>query len=210
MRLFALIFILSIVIVTPFLIFDSYIEQLFGGQSIIVMLSHFHAWAGVVAMALLISDVITPIPASAIMAACGVLYGPLTGGLISCAGNFLSGQVAYLVCRLFGQPAAKWILGEQELQQEAERFDRIGIFAVAGSRALPILPEVTACMAGLLNMSWRRFSLALAMGSAVAGFGFAWLGHTGRAEPTLIVIAATLLPPLLWLIASRLGLLRFR
>jgi uncharacterized membrane protein YdjX (TVP38/TMEM64 family) len=44
---------------------------------------------------LLASDLLLPIPATADMAALGLVYGPLWGGLIGTAGGFLGGAQGY-------------------------------------------------------------------------------------------------------------------
>ncbi len=133
------------------------------------------------------------------MAALGILYGPLAGGLLASAGGFLSGALAYLLCRRLGRPAALRLLGAQGLAEGERLFARAGGWLVVLSRWLPVFPEVVACMAGLARMPPAAFLIALACGAAPLGFAFAALGHAGADTPMLAIALSAGLPPLLWL-----------
>ena len=133
------------------------------------------------------------------MAALGFVYGPLAGGLIATLGSFLSGALAYLLCRRFGRPAAIRLLGPGDLADGERLFARAGGWLVVLSRWLPVFPEVIACMAGLARMPPRAFFAALACGSAPLGFVFAAIGHAGVDHPALAIALSASLPPLLWL-----------
>jgi uncharacterized membrane protein YdjX (TVP38/TMEM64 family) len=133
------------------------------------------------------------------MAALGFVYGPVAGGLIATLGSFLSGALAYLLCRRFGRPAATRLLGPRQLVDAELLFARVGGWLVVLSRWLPVFPEVIACMAGLARMRPLPFFVALACGSAPLGFGFAAIGHAGVDHPVLAITLSAGLPPLLWL-----------
>ena len=62
-------------------------------------------------------------------------------------------------------------------QMVVSRIANGGGWVVALSRALPILPEVISCTAGLVRMPFRKFTVALACGSAPMGFLFAAIGR---------------------------------
>jgi len=206
MRVGLIVIALALSVVIPFAIWGDKMGAWLDGDAAVATLRRLEPWSALAAVSLLVADIVLPLPASGVMAALGVLYGPLIGGLLAAAGNFLSGLVAYLACRRFGRPAARWFLGEDGYRRASAGLDGFGVAAVAGSRALPVLPEVTACLAGMLGMTWRRFLPALACGAAVTGFGFALLGHLGRDQPALVVVTAMVLPPLVMLAAGR----RFR
>ena len=75
---------------------------------------------------------------------------------------------------------------------------------VALSRALPILPEVISCTAGLVRMPFRRFVVALACGSVPMGFLFAAIGNSGRDAPGWAVALSVVIPGVLWLAAAKI------
>jgi len=148
------------------------------------------------------SDLLLPIPSTAIMAALGLVYGPIWGGLIGTAGSFLGGALGYGLCRWFGRPLALRILGPDGLVQGERLFARAGGWLVALSRWLPILPEVIACMAGVTRMPVWAFVAALLCGAAPMAFTFAAIGHLGGDHPVLAIVLSALAPPLLWLLVG--------
>ena len=93
------------------------------------------------------------------------------------------------------------LLGRRDLERGEWLFARIGGWAVALSRWLPLLPEVVACMAGLTRMPARTFFVALACGSVPLGFAFAAIGHAGAERPALTLALSAGLPLVLWLAA---------
>jgi uncharacterized membrane protein YdjX (TVP38/TMEM64 family) len=199
MRLFGWFLLLALIVLIPFLIWGSGFEQSFSQEGAVAWLTGYGRWASVAGILLLMSDLVLPIPATAVMAALGFVYGPVVGGLIATLGSFLSGALAYLFCRRFGRPAAVRVLGPQELVDGERLFARVGGWLVVLSRWLPVFPEVIACMAGLSRMPPLSFFAALACGSAPLGFAFAAIGHAGVDHPVLAITLSAGLPPLLWL-----------
>ena len=199
LRLVGIFVILAILVLIPFLIWGQGFEQRFSQAGAIEWLRDYGRWAWAAGILLLMSDLFLPIPATAVMAALGFIYGPVAGGLIATAGSFCSGALAYLVCLRFGRPVAVRVLGPRDLMEGERLFARVGAWLVVLSRWLPIFPEVIACMAGLARMPVRSFFTALACGSAPLGFVFAAIGHAGATHPVLAIALSAGLPPLLWL-----------
>lgn len=158
--------------------------------------------AALVGVGLICLDVLLPIPATPVMSALGLVLGPWLGGLVSAAGSFLAGCLAYGVARWLGRAPAAWVAGEGMAGLEA-RFAAQGGWLVALSRWTPVLPEAVAALAGVARMPFGRFAAALACGSAPLGLAFAWVGHLGHASPALALALSAALPPLLWWVASR-------
>ena len=198
LRLFALFFALALLVIIPFLIWGEGLEQAFSTLDASAWTQHFGRWAWAVGLSLLIADLVLPIPATAVMTALGILYGPWLGGMLAALGSFLAGTIGYLVCRTFGHAAALKILGERDLQNGERLFAKFGGWFVALSRWLPVFPEVIACMAGLIRMPSSAFFTALACGSIPFGFAFAAVGHAGIDRPLAAIALSALLPPLLW------------
>jgi len=199
LRLSGLFLLLALAVSIPFLIWGPGFERSFSQEGAVAWLTGYGHWAAAAGILLLMSDLFLPIPATAVMAALGFVYGPVAGGLIATLGSFLSGGLAYLLCRWCGRPAALRVLGPQELADGERLFARVGGWLVVLSRWLPVFPEVIACMAGLSRMPPRAFFAALACGSAPLGFVFAAIGHAGVDHPILAIALSAGLPPLLWL-----------
>ena len=156
-------------------------------------------WGWLAAMGLLVADLVLPVPATGVMSALGYVYGTWAGGLIGAAGSFLSGVAAYELCRAGGQKAADRLLGPADHERAQRVFSGgLGGWMVALSRWMPLLPELTACMAGLTGMPRRRFLPALACGCVPMGLVFAAVGASGTERPVLAIGLSILIPALLY------------
>jgi uncharacterized membrane protein YdjX (TVP38/TMEM64 family) len=204
MRLLLLLLVPAAVLLVPFLLLSGWLDAALGGPQLAALLADAGLWAWLVGIALLVADLALPILATAVMAALGAIYGPLLGGLLAAIGSFLSGAIAYLLCRRLGQRAALWLLGERELRRATALANRHGGWLVALSRAPPLLPEAVACAAGLAGMRPAPFFAALLCGAVPMGFAFAALGKLGSGQPIATILVAVLLPVLLWPLARRL------
>ena len=186
----------------PFLLWGEALTSAFTQEGAADWLNQFGSWAWAAGIGLLICDLLLPIPGTAVMAALGLVYGPLGGGLIGGGGAFLSGSLAYWLCRGAGRGAALHILGAKDLSRGEKLFNEVGGWLVVLSRWLPLFPEVIACMAGLTRMSARKFHLAMACGSFPLGLMFAYIGHKGAEHPTLALVLSAVLPPMIWVIVQ--------
>jgi len=202
MRLLGLFLILGLLVIVPFVIWSDNFEVLFSTESAVGWLEGHGNWAWMVGMALLIADLFLPIPGTVVMSALGYLYGWPVGGLISALGSVASGLLAYGMCRGLGRKAAERIAGAEDLKKGERLFSKAGGWVVTWSRWLPVLPEVIACLAGMVKMNFAIFAVALVCGSVPLGFAFAAIGDVGHASPRLAIGASVVIPPLLWWIAS--------
>ncbi len=159
-------------------------------------------WAWLVGIGLLLVDLLLPIPGTIVMSALGAVYGFWLGGLLASVGAMLAGTFGYGVGRLFNEATARRWLGAKDFARGKDLFARGGAWVVAMSRAVPILPEVLACMAGLLRMPFWKFFIALACGSFPMGFLFAWIGTIGRDSPAWGIVFSIGVPAVLWGIAG--------
>ena len=201
MRLLAIFLILSTLVIVPFVIWGDHLDALITAD----WLKSIGPWAWLVGILALVGDLFLPIPSTAVISALGYLYGTLLGGILGTAGSFLSGTVAYVLCRHLGHRAAVLIAGEHDLERGGRLFaGRPGGWIIALSRWLPIFPEVLSCMAGLVKMPAQKFYLALACGSLPLGFTFAAIGASGQDNPTLALTLSALIPAALYLVASTL------
>ena len=155
-------------------------------------------WAWLLGIALLLADLLLPIPGTIVMSALGAVYGVWLGGIIAASGSMLAGMSGYGVGRFFNEDCAKKWLGGKDFEKGRGLFRSGGAWEVAMSRALPILPEVLACMAGLLRMPFGKFVVALACGAVPMGFLFAWIGALGTDYPGWGLGFSLGVPAVLW------------
>ncbi|MEH6647766.1 TVP38/TMEM64 family protein [Sulfitobacter sp.] len=199
-RLLLIVFALVALSFVPFLIWGGQLEQDLTRLGAAGWMQSFGNWAWVAGIGLIASDIVLPVPSSAVMGALGIIYGPLLGGAISALGAVIAGLLGYGICRLIGPARAERLAGAEGLAQARQLFERWGGWLVAGSRWLPIFPETVSFLAGLTGMRFAGYLGALACGAIPLGFTFAALGHFGAdyALPTLFLCAVA--PLLLWLL----------
>lgn len=206
LRLSAVFLVLALAVIVPFLVWGEGMEASLTREGVVAQLGDAIRYAWLAGIALLISDLLLPIPNSAVMAALGVIYGPVVGGLVASAGIAFAGAVGFAICRSYGRPAALWLIGDGGIAEGERLFARAGGWLVALTRPVPILSEVVACMAGLAGMRLRPFMLSLLCGSLPFGFVMAAVGFVGAERPVLTLGLSLLLPLLLWAGLNRNGL----
>jgi uncharacterized membrane protein YdjX (TVP38/TMEM64 family) len=197
MRMLRLFLILTVAVIIPFVVWGGRFEAWLTGDAAVAWLRGLGAWGWLGGIGLLVADVVLPIPGTAVMSALGFLYGVWIGGAISAAGSFLSGSMAYGLTRWINPRWAVRLAGAAEIKKYEALFARSGVWIVALSRWLPVLPEVVACLAGLSRMPPRLFFPALACGSLPLGFAFAAIGEAGHRSPAQALVLSALIPAML-------------
>lgn len=200
MRIWIVFFSLAVLFLIPFILFGDSFEAWLEGDGASEWLTSHGQWAWIMAILLLLADLVAPVPATAVMAGLGVLYGPWMGGLIGAVGSILSGLTAYTLCRYGGRRFAVYLAGEESLNKSEAFFKRRGGWMVILSRWMPLMPEVVSCLAGIVRMPAALFTAALTCGSVPMAVAFAWLGHAGADRPLLAMAAGAIIPLLIWAI----------
>ncbi len=151
-------------------------------------------------------DLLLPIPSSVVMTAAGFLLGPWWGCLASFVGAMGGGFLGFFAVRWGGQAAFERFVGDQETERVRAWFARYGTTAIVLSRPLPMMTEILSCLAGLTDLSWRRFGLASALGTLPVCAVYAYVGSQGSVDnPWPAVWGAVLLPALGWIVARRIA-----
>jgi len=198
MRLALIILALVALMLTPLLFFGDQIDDQFTGEAGLQRLQDYGGWAWLVGIALIVGDLVLPVPSTAVISGLGMIYGPWLGGLLGGAGSTLAGLVAYGGCRLLGQRFSGYLVGPNELAKLDRFFARYGLWAIALSRWLPLLPEILCCLAGLSHMRLGPFLAALSCGSLAMGLTFGFLGAAYLDRPVLGLAISALIPLVLW------------
>ena len=159
------------------------------------------AW--IVSLLLMISDLILPVPASAVMSAAATRYGFTLGFFISFSGLLLSGLAAYFLAGLLGKYKARWICTPDELEEYRRFFDKWGGLSIILSRAVPIFPEVTSLLAGFSGMNFKKYLLVLLAGCAPTAFLYSWIGSHAREEPFGGIFLSIFISLLLWMLLNK-------
>ena len=147
------------------------------------------------------------IPGQALMVASGYVYGFSGGIMITWFSLVLGGQMAFWLARRYGRPfAEKWISASI-----LDRWDKsaagqgIGFYVV--TLVMPFFPNDAMCyVAGLGNMSNRRFLIANALGRGIASVLTVVVGAFADQIPSLIwiaIICFCILGAIGWIAARR-------
>lgn len=109
-------------------------------------------------------------PAALTCVAGVILFGPVFGLLYNYIGICLGSFGAFLISKRYGQPLVENMMSEkifkryEKYMKEGKSFNRIftiGIFA-------PIAPDDALCyLAGLTNMSFKKFALIILLGKPI-------------------------------------------
>ncbi len=133
-------------------------------------------WAAALAgIGLLVVDVVAPVPASIIMMANGMLFGPIGGTLLSLAGGMGAALVGYWIGTRGEHMGKRW-LGDASWAQAHSFFRNYGVMAVIVSRPIPILAEAVSIIAGLSQMPTRKFLPAALAGLSPTAVVYAVAG----------------------------------
>ena len=147
---------------------------------------------------LIVSDLFLPVPSTAVISGLGMLYGPWLGGLLGGGGSTLAGLGAYAVGRWAGGPALRLFVGPEEMARLPRFFARHGLWAIALSRWMPLLPEALCALAGVARMRAVPFLAALSCGSFAMGFAFAFFGVHYLDRPAAGLLVSALVPLAVW------------
>ena len=150
---------------------------------------------------LLFSDLFIAVPTLTITILSGYFLGFVTGGLAAIIGMLLAGIAGYGISWRYGEFLLKKIVRSETKRQEAiASFNRYGTGMILLSRVSPILPEVSACLAGIVRMPFPMFFLTWSVNTIPYGLIAAYSGSVSSLnDPKPAIYAAIGLYFSLWL-----------
>ena len=158
-------------------------------------------WAvGMVIGGLLFADLFVAVPTLTVMILGGYFLGAFYGATAAVVGILLAGLCGFGLSRVYGDRLLNYLIKDEEKRAEAtEVFRAHGAGVILLSRAVPILPEVSACMAGMTGMPFGKF-LILWLVSAVPYAAIAtYAGSVSSLEnPKPAILAAIGLSAFFW------------
>jgi uncharacterized membrane protein YdjX (TVP38/TMEM64 family) len=168
-------------------------------NQLVLGLREYRAWGWAAGIVSIWADLVLPIPQASVVAALGIVYGTIVGGILGSIGLVTGGLLGYALARRFGSGLVLRLVGERWLERMQTFFDASGMWAIILTRSLPYsVPEAIVCLAGLAGMPVGRVTLALALGSIPIAFVFAAIGAGWNEQPVAALALGYLLPiPLL-------------
>lgn len=154
-----------------------------------------------VVVALLFIDLFVAVPTLTVVILGGYFLGFGPGMLAALAGSALAAFGGYAICRAWGERALARIVRNQQQREELRAaFLAHGPGMIVLARAAPILPEVTACMAGITRMPVIRFALFWVMGTVPYMAVASYAGSASTLDdPMPAIYAALALYAVMWL-----------
>jgi len=118
-------------------------------------------YVGMIVALLLFADLFIAVPTLTVTILSGYFLGSTYGALAALLGILLAGICGYSLSRYYGESILGFLIKEQSKRIDAIfAFEKHGMMMILLSRAMPILPEVTACLAGMTGMKFGKFLLA--------------------------------------------------
>ena len=154
-----------------------------------------------IVIALLLADLFIAVPTLSVMILAGYFLGPQLGALISIVGLSLAGVSGYIISWRFGDKLVKHLIKSHDAQVDMRTsFNKHGTGIILLSRALPILPEVSACMAGMTKMPFNRFLLFWTLSTVPYAIIATYSGSVSSLQnPKPAILTAVGLTSMLWL-----------
>ena len=155
--------------------------------------------AGAVVL-LLFADLFVAVPTLTITILAGYLLGFPSGTAAAFAGMSLAAGSGYGISWIWGQRGIALLIKDpQDRAELTVAFETSGPVMIMLSRAVPIITEVTACMAGATQMPFARYCIFFAVGTVPYVIIAAYAGSISSVEdPTPAIFAVLALNGVLW------------
>ncbi|GLX77734.1 hypothetical protein tinsulaeT_10740 [Thalassotalea insulae] len=157
-------------------------------------------YVALVVTALLFADLFIAVPTLTVMILSGYFLGHFYGAIASITGVMLAGICGYVASYLYGEKLEKLIVKNLEERKALRaQFEQYGVFMILLSRAMPILPEVTACMSGITRMNFGKFLIAWICSSVPYAIIATYAGSISTLDnPKPAIITAIGLTTIFW------------
>lgn len=170
------------------------------------MLAEATIASAVAGVALLVGDVVLPVPSSLVMIAHGALFGVVVGALLSLAGSVGAAMVGVGIGRRGGALLTRLVTDAQKARGDS-LLHRWGLLAVVVTRPVPILAETVAILAGASKLPVAHVAMASAAGGLPAALLYALAGAVAATFGNATVVFGLVLAvaALMWLAGGWMG-----
>lgn len=148
----------------------------------------------IVIIVLLAADLFISVPTLSLCILSGYLLGFPTGMLAATLGVCCTGLIGFLFGGSYGDKVLNLILSNETEKAEINAvFARYGFGMIVFARVAPLLPEVSALLAGMSKMTFRKFATAWLLGSipftAIASYSGS-ISSFENPKPALIALVS--------------------
>ncbi|NOY72664.1 MAG: VTT domain-containing protein [Gammaproteobacteria bacterium] len=150
---------------------------------------------------LLFVDLFIAVPTLTIIILSGYFLGHTNGAIAALTGLMLAGIFGYMLSQYYGSTILNFLVRDEIKRNEAIlTFQKHGVVMILLSRAMPILPEVTACLSGMTRMPFSKFLIAWSISSVPYVLIASYAGSISSIDdPKPAIFTAIGLSALLWI-----------
>lgn len=160
--------------------------------------------AAVMIAVLLATDVLLPVPSSAVSTFGGAKLGLWPAAAASWSGMTLGAVLGFALAWVCGRPLARRLAGPEDFERMEVLSTRFGPLVLVLTRALPVLAEASVLLMGATRLGWRRFLVPVALSNLGIALAYSALGsYAVEVEALPIALAASVALPLLATFAAR-------
>jgi uncharacterized membrane protein YdjX (TVP38/TMEM64 family) len=161
--------------------------DLFSEEQVLASLTAMHELDpylfALIVVGLLWLDLLVAIPTMATILLAGYFLGPVLGAAASIVGLMMMGLSGYGIGRKLGRAALKrFYKDEQRLADIEAAFARNDLLVLFACQALPILPELSCCLAGVARTRPVRFLFGYSVGVVPFAVILAWAGSASTID----------------------------
>ncbi len=204
----ALLFLIVLLVpILPFLLFGDQSEAWFQ-RNIIDRAGLGGVGAAMAIVAALVTDILLPVPSSAVMTFAGSVFGVLKAAVLSWIGLSVGSAIGYGLGYRFGLPLLEKLSNSPDTHATAGWLNRFGPWLLTALRGLPVLAEASVLLAGAYRMAQRLFWPPVLLANGVLAVVYSVLGYNAAGEgwlglAVLLSIALPLVLLLVWLMVMR-------
>lgn len=148
---------------------------------------------GALIVLLLFVDLFIAVPTMTIIILAGYFIGFELAVFYTFIGLLSASMTGYLLSRRHGMKILdKLSSDEQQKLEMTELFNKHGVLVLILSRAVPMLPEISSCLAGTCKMSFKRFFFAWSLGTIPYLSVIAYAGSISNLDNPMPAIYAAL------------------
>lgn len=154
---------------------------------------------------LLFIDLFIAVPTMTVIILAGYFIGFELAVLYTFIGLFCASFTGYFLSKKYGEKVLdKLSSNESQKLEMKELFNKHGVLVIVLARAVPLLPEISSCLAGTCKMSFKKFFIAWSIGTIPYLSVITYAGSISNLDnpmPALIAaIGITILFWFLWLV----------
>lgn len=168
---------------------------------------------GALIVLLLFVDLFIAVPTMTIIILAGYFIGFELAVFYTFIGLLSASLTGYFLSRKYGNKVLdKLSSNEEQKLQMTQLFNKHGVLVLVLSRAVPMLPEISSCLAGTCKMSLKRFLFAWSLGTIPYLCVIAYAGSISNLDNPMPAIYAaigiTVVFWFLWLIFMKINKLK--